>query len=91
MSKLLQVWLALLLGIFIAIMTIGLITSTGQPKQEGVAAYVDCQEITIHTTDHGNDSHIWRCDMPDGALCYLYGTYGSISCLDPSLMSSNLR
>lgn len=50
----------------------------------------NCQEITINAAYYTHDS-IQRCEMPDGAVCYLFGSYGSISCLDPSLMGSNLR
>ena len=48
--------------------------------QQDNAAMVTCQEITMKVDYYTHDS-VQRCEMPDGTVCYLFGAYGSISCL----------
>lgn len=56
-----------------------LLAQLPQPVEETSMPIATCQDISLEGSGWRGD--ISRCEMPDGMVCYLFGSHGSISCL----------
>jgi len=75
--------MSLILGMgFIVI--VGYMAANGYFVEPKTIEGATCIETVLEGEDLIGSKSVYRCEMPDGAICYLYGRSGSISCLNPS-------